>query len=218
MIFENPQRLFSKRIHRMIFLKSDQSSYTALDDKTLVAAILSESDTVKQRRMQEVIYDRFADKVYFKSLSLVKSKEIAKDLTHDVLVRVFLNLNKYRGESTFYSWVMAITYNYCIDYLEKEKKLRFSDIESHALVLADTNEIELENKILKELNLNQLESMFAVLNPKEKLILMMRYQDGMSVKKIAQILKLKESAVKMRLKRSRDHLAELLNTLKDEEH
>jgi len=39
---------------------------------------------------------------------------------------------------------------------------------------------------------------------------LMRYQDGLSVKAIARALSVGQSAVKMRLKRSRDHLAELL--------
>ena len=42
---------------------------------------------------------------------------------------------------------------------------------------------------------------------------MMRYQDGLSVKEISDTLNVGESAVKMRLKRSRDHLAELINEL-----
>ena len=43
------------------------------------------------------------------------------------------------------------------------------------------------------------------------MILMMKYQDGFSVKDISTMLDLGESAVKMRLKRSRDRLAELVN-------
>ena len=39
---------------------------------------------------------------------------------------------------------------------------------------------------------------------------MMRYQDGMSVKDIAESLGIGESAIKMRLKRSRDRLADLI--------
>ena len=43
-------------------------------------------------------------------------------------------------------------------------------------------------------------------------MLLMRYQEGLSIKEIAEVLEISESAVKMRLKRSRDRLAELLNS------
>ena len=42
---------------------------------------------------------------------------------------------------------------------------------------------------------------------------MMYYQDDMSIKQIAESFAIGESAVKMRLKRSRDHLAELITEL-----
>ena len=79
-----------------------------------------------------------------------------------------------------------------------------------------TDDIELENKLLKDLQLNQLEKLFKELKADEKMVLLMRYQDGMSVKQISTSLSIGESAVKMRLKRSRDRLAELLKQAEDE--
>ncbi len=54
---------------------------------------------------------------------------------------------------------------------------------------------------------SQLEHFLDILHPEERMILMMRYQDDMSVNDIAETLHLGLSAVKMRLKRGRDKLA-----------
>ena len=72
-------------------------------------------------------------------------------------------------------------------------------------------------KFLQELQLDQLEILFRQLKGDDKIILLMRYQDSMSVKQIAATLGIGESAVKMRLKRSRDRLAELLKSSQYEE-
>ena len=100
-----------------------------------------------------------------------------------------------------------------MDYLQKQKRLQYNDYEESEYEHMATDDIELENKIMRDLQLTQLETVFEQLNPEEKIVLMMRYQDGMSVKEVAEALNVGESAVKMRLKRSRDHLAVLINDL-----
>jgi RNA polymerase sigma-70 factor (ECF subfamily) len=97
-----------------------------------------------------------------------------------------------------------------MDYLQKRKRIVFNDYIAGEYDDLPDDSWELELKQLKDLQLSQLELVFQDLNPDEQIILMMRYQDGMSVKDIAESLEIGESAVKMRLKRSRDHLAELI--------
>jgi RNA polymerase sigma-70 factor (ECF subfamily) len=100
-----------------------------------------------------------------------------------------------------------------MDYLQKQKRLDFSDYSETEYEHMSNDDIELENKILHDVQLTQLEQAFEYLNAEEKIILMMRYQDSMAVKEIAETLSIGESAVKMRLKRSRDRLANILTEL-----
>ncbi len=192
----------------MAFLKNKETPYSGLTDKELIAGILSENKKEVQRHMQEELYDRYADKVFFKCMAIVKNRETAKDLAHDVLVKMFLKLKDYKSISPFYGWVFAIAYNHCISYLAKQKKMMQEDISAVEFQLS-VDEIEAENQELKEMQLTQLENLIEELNENERLILFMRYQDGMPVKEIASALEMGESAVKMRLKRSRDRLADL---------
>ena len=193
------------------FKKQKKTENPYLTDKQLVKVILSAKDPTIKRQLQEELYHRFAERIYFKCLSIVKSKEIAKDLTHDIIIKIFFNLGKYSGISEFYPWVAAITYNHCINWLNKEKKLKVESIENHAFQIGlDDSEEAIAIKMLEELQLSQLERLFQELKEAEKIVLLMRYQDGLSVKNIASILKIGESAVKMRLKRGRDHLIRLV--------
>lgn len=182
----------------------------ALSDRELVAAILAgERDHLNE------LYNRYCDRVYHKCLSMVKQESLAQDMTHDVFIKVFSNLNKYRGKADLSFWIYAITYNHCISYLRQAKRLRFAPID-------ETNEPEdpaaeaLSAKLLQELRISQLEQLLRQLDPEEEILLMMKYREGMGIRQIASILQLGESAVKMRLKRTRGRLGELLKALPNE--
>lgn len=185
-----------------------------LSDNELVAQAVKTGN----RKLQGEIYDRYADRVFHKCLSLCKDRNTAQDLMHDVMVKILTNLTKFKGTSDFSFWVHSVTYNYCMDFLRKKKRKITTEPEDDTVFdRVATDEIERENKILHELKLEQLERLFEDLDPQEKAILLLRYQDGHSVKNIAKMLELGESAVKMRLKRSRDRLAELFKTIEEED-
>ena len=192
----------------MAFFKFGKSTSDKITDEELVERILK-----GELQMQELLYDRYSVKIFHKCLSLIKDREAAKDCTHDIMVKIFMKLGDFKGKSAFSLWVHSITYNFCMDYLSKQKRLDFSDYSEYEYEAVANDDESLENKLLQDLKLTQLEIVFEQLNPDEKIILMMRYQDGMSVKDISDTLNVGESAVKMRLKRSRDHLAELITSL-----
>lgn len=192
----------------MSFWKSNKANMVRVTDEQLVERILA-----GEQSLLEVLYDRYSTKIFHKCLSLIKDREAAKDCTHDIMVKVFMNLANFKGRSAFSLWVHSISYNYCMDYLQKQKRLDFSDYSETEYEHVSNDDIELENKILHDVQLTHLEQAFEFLNPEEKIILMMRYQDGMAVKEIAETLSIGESAVKMRLKRSRDRLANVLTEM-----
>lgn len=193
----------------MTFIKNTEKKVFAnITDEQLVRDILA----TKDRKAQEELYERYVERVYHKCLSILNDRVIAQDLTHDVMIKVFTKLNKYSEKSPFYGWIFAITYNHCMDYLKAQKKFKTSSYEDYKVDIPETDVIESEHKILQEIRFGQLEKCFQELSKQEKLILLMRYQDGMSIKKIAIVLNISDSAVKMRLKRSRDRLADLVKS------
>ena len=180
-----------------------------LTDEALVAGIRA-----GRRDYFGVLYDRYSGKVYHKCLSILKEPAAAKDLTHDIFVTIITKLHTYKGTSALSFWIYAVTYNACMQYLRKAKRLRFDSLdEEKSAEVEDESERLLTVKRLGDLQLDQLEQLLNTLPADEKLLLLMRYQDGLSVKQIANTLQLGQSAVKMRLKRTRDRLAVRLNQL-----
>ena len=197
----------------MKFIKTENKDYIDIPDDEIIRMVLNEG----RKDLLEIIYDRYVGKVYYKASALVNDKDLGKDLTHDIMVKVLLNLSKFGGKSSFGLWVNSITYNFCMDYLRKRKRQKTNNVEGEYFANIESDNSELEYKTLKEMRLNQLEELFTKLQPEEKMVMIMRYKDGMSIRNIAEALDMKEGTIKMRLKRSRDRLVKLLKTSNYEE-
>jgi RNA polymerase sigma-70 factor (ECF subfamily) len=148
----------------------------------------------------EQLYDRYADKVYRKCMSFVKDEAKAEDFTHDIFMKLVLNIASYKASARFSTWLYSITYNYCIDQLRVAKKYVEYSLE-YDFDLAEDNDAE-----LVELEEQRLRKALQKIVPEEKSILMMKYQDELSIKEIATTLDISESAVKMRLLRAKERL------------
>ena len=161
-------------------------------------------DTQKNQYF-EIIYDRYADKVYRKCLSFVRDEALAEDYTHDIFMKLILSLSSYKESAKFSTWLYSVTYNFCIDKIRQNKKMQEVPIEEDFDgVIDDSEEAEMAEMEAKRLN-KAMEKISA----EERTILMMKYQDDLSIKEISTSLNISESAVKMRLLRAKDKLKNL---------
>ena len=99
------------------------------------------------------------------------------------------------------AWVYSITYNYCIDFLRRKKKETnlFSSEVDDAPDLVD----EVDDAELMEMEVSRLKTVLENLPEGDKAILLMKYQEDMSIKEIAEALDKTESAIKMKIKRAK---------------
>jgi RNA polymerase sigma-70 factor (ECF subfamily) len=126
---------------------------------------------------------------------------MAQDATQEIFTKIFLNLAKFNEKSKFSTWVYSITYNFCIDYIRRKKKEKnlFSDEIENAPDIIE----EVPDEELLQIEVKRLKSVLENIPSGDKAILMMKYQDDMSIKEIAEILDKSESAIKMKIKRAK---------------
>jgi len=179
--------------------KGQLANNARLTDEEIVHAIITQRKT----KLFGILYDRYANKVYRKCISFVQDKDSAQDMVQDVFLKVFMKLGKFEGRSRFSTWLYAITYNYCVEYYRKAKKLSTVDI-NEKIDLGEEEDFT-ENEILS-LRTEQLKYALNKIAPEDKMILLMKYQDDMPIKEIMHVLELSESAAKMRLRRARQRV------------
>lgn len=149
-----------------------------------------------------ILYDRYAGKIYAKCISILKNEAYAQDAMQEVFAKIFLNLSRFKEKARFSTWVYSITYNYCIDFLRRKKKQKdlFADELENPPDLAEE---EVSDKLILEIELSQLKEVLGNIPTSDQMVLLMKYQDGMSIKEIAEVLDKSESAVKMKIKRAK---------------
>ncbi|NLP57356.1 sigma-70 family RNA polymerase sigma factor [Lutibacter sp. B1] len=184
------------------------SDISLLSDNELVQKIVKTNDT----HLFAVLYDRHVAVVYNKCLGFATSAEEAQDLTHDIFIKLFVKLRTFKGTAKFSTWLYSFTYNFCVNYVTRNNyKKNEKNFEGE---ISDSDEIDSSEEILFEMKTEKLKKALNLIDPSDKMILLLKYQDDFSIKEIQEVLEINESAVKMRLKRAREKVISVYNNLK----
>lgn len=172
------------------------------------AELIEKLKVDKDNKWFAILYDRHAPKVYNKCVALTHDIEASKDLTQDIFLKAFTSIINFKGNSTFFTWLYAITYNTCIDYLRKANMYIEVPVDNeNILVVKD----EVEDQELMRIEIDRLERLLKEIPTYDKLILLMKYQDGLTIQDISQLLNIGESAAKMRISRAKKKLIDMYN-------
>ncbi|WP_245668173.1 RNA polymerase sigma factor [Flagellimonas zhangzhouensis] len=183
--------------------------YAHLSDEELVKQIVATNDPLLFGKL----YDRYAKMVYNKCYGFAKSDDEAEDLTQDVFLQLFIKLRTFKGKSKFSTWLYSFTYNFCVNYVNRNKQRKMND----QSVQVDDSEHKLTEEIpdqsLYQMKTDKLQKSLELISAEDKSILLLKYQDGASIKDLVHLMDIGESAAKMRLKRAKERLVEIYNTL-----
>ena len=163
-----------------------------------------------------ILYKRYSRKVFAKCISMLKDEAKAGDATQDIFMKIFTNLSKFNHKSRFSTWVYSITYNYCIDALRKDQ--RHGAIFSDELERApDKGSPEVSDAEMAEIKVSILKKVMERIPSGDRAILRMKYQEGMSIKEIANGMGKSESAIKMKIKRAKAKAQQIKRVIEKEQ-
>jgi len=183
---------------------ASKTKYKHKSDEEIVLIIINSGN----QELFEILYLRYFKKIRDKCFSFLKDAKLSEEFANDILTKAYEKINGFKGNSSFSSWLYSITYNYCIDYLRSKKKLHYPEWNSNNEIpeIIDESETDFE-----EASYENLLTIFELIHPEEKVLLLMKYQDNLPIKSIAKTLRISEDAVKMRLKRARSRVIYMYN-------
>ncbi len=164
-----------------------------------------------------ILVDKYKDMVYTIACRIIRNREDAEELAQDVFVKAYNSLKDFKGKSKFSTWLYSITYNTSISKTRKKR------IESVSLTDHNDAHYEIPDNVYEQFyNFDKvpaelLKQALDELNPVDKTILTLFYQDDKPVKEISKVTGLTDSNVKVRLHRSRHKLFQNLQALFKEE-
>lgn len=168
------------------------------------------------------VYEMYAGRILNLAHRMAGSEETARDLTQDIFLKVYENLETFEHRSNVYTWIYRIAVNHIYNHLKKERRRSW-------IVLMDTSvrDIAKEGEIdpaystsspplPADRKLEESERAEVVwravrsLPPKYQLPITLYHYEGMSYKDIAEATGLSMSAVETRIHRGRKKLIKLL--------
>ena len=182
-----------------------EALFQKMTDEQLVKKIVKDNSTL----LFGELYDRYAKVVYNKCYGFSTSKSEAEDLTQDVFLKLFIELNSFKGKSKFSTWLYSFTYNFCVNYVnrDKEKKIRDNAREMGWEDLKSA--IDIPDETFFQMKLTKLKLALDLIPTEDRKLLLLKYQDDVSINELETLMKIGKSAVKMRLKRARTRITEI---------
>ena len=149
------------------------------------------------RVAQKNLYDIFSKKMYMVCLRYTKSQQEAEDVLQESFIKIFKNLNGYRGDSRFSYWVKRIVINTALN--SQRKKL-------YMYPMVDIDEVKSitgSNKALADFSLEELLKLIRELPTGCQTVFNLFAIEGYSHKEIAEMLEVSEGTSKSQFARAR---------------
>lgn len=170
------------------------------------------------------LVQRYEDKVYSLAMGILQNEHDAEDVTQQTFMSVIENLQNFRGDSSFSTWIMKIATHAALKVIRKRKGLPTVSFDAPITQNSDNEELPRPEFIadwrdnpseLASRNETRrlIEQALSELDESYRIVFLLRDVEGLSVKETANILNISEANVKIRLLRARLQLREKLTRL-----
>ena len=149
------------------------------------------------------LYTRYAAYLFALCIRYLADRELARDLMHDAMIKIFDTIGKYKPTGSLKSWCGRVTVNMVIDYLRKSKRMNLQPLE-----LTQEKIPEPQNEDVAKVPKQELIRMIGNLPDTKRVIFNLFCVEGYSHKEIAEMLNIKEKTSSSLLFKARARLAE----------
>lgn len=156
---------------------------------------------------QKTLYKCLSAKMFAVCLRYAHDYHTAEDILQDGFIKVFKNIEKYRGDGSFEGWVRRIFVNTSIEYYRKKINMySTTEIESDAIKTYDGD-------VIDQLQAAELVQLISELSPGYRMVFNMYAIEGYSHQEIADTLGISEGTSKSQLSRARLILQEKIEKI-----
>lgn len=128
----------------------------------------------------------YKERLYWHIRKIVIKHDDADDVLQNTFIKIFKNIDKFKGESKLFSWMYRIATNEAITFLQKKAKQNNVDIEDYQQQL--TSNLESDNWFSGDEIQLILQKAIATLPQQQQLVFKMKYFDELKYNEISEIL------------------------------
>ena len=158
-----------------------------------------------------ILTSKYYPRVYASIFSFIKSKEDSEDLSQQTFIKVWQQLDSFRGDSAFFTWVYRIAINLAKNFVTssgfKKQKINTS-IEDTEIDIISFNDIE--STVIHDESLEEINDYIDTLPESLKTAFVLREVEGKSYEDIAIITQTPIGTVRSRIFRARESIVEFI--------
>ncbi|MCE5195835.1 MAG: sigma-70 family RNA polymerase sigma factor [Negativicutes bacterium] len=186
------------------------------EEATALARLVLAAQRKDEAAFEQLVH-LYEKKVYRLAYRMADNPDDALEMTQEIFLKLYRSLNSFKGESTFNTWFYRLAVNACLDFLRKRQ--RVEKVASFSLNQKDIFEKETEpsdaaplpQELLERADLQFLvQEALKLLNPDQKIILILCDIENRSYEEIAELLQCKLGTVKSRISRARCALRQII--------
>ena len=175
-----------------------------MTDQDIITEIL-----LGNRFLFSKLIDKYQHMVFTLAMGFVHQKENAEDLTQDIFIKVWIALPNYKGDAIFSTWLYRIAVNYCINFVEKNKRNRFivlaEELIGHVFNTA-INDKDAQQELEEMESGNLVRTAIDSLPINQRTAFILSAYEELPIKEIASIMNRSEGAVEQLLQRAKMNL------------
>lgn len=168
------------------------------------------------------VYAKYADRVLNLLFRFTANEELARDLTQEVFIKVYENLEGFEHRSQIYSWIYRIAVNHATNHLKKERRNRWVNLLDKKIsdVIREddidpafwgrSTATESDRDLEREQRARIVWAAVQSLSPKYRVPLVLSLYEGLSYKDIAAAMEISMATVESRIYRAKKQLVKKL--------
>jgi RNA polymerase sigma-70 factor (ECF subfamily) len=163
-----------------------------MDERALLETFRYEQGYQKEKAFHDIVV-LYRERLYRIIRGFTNDHDDTDDILQETFIKAFENLERFRGDSSLYTWLCRIAMNLAITHVRKKKLRQFISLDSVMLISKQINpEQALEEKELKEMIHETVDQ----LSEKQKAVFVLRFYDEMSIAEVAKITGNSEGTIK----------------------
>ena len=167
-------------------------------------------------RAFDILVVKYQDRLTYSVYKFCKDLELSQDITQEAFVKAFRNIDKFRGESSFYTWIYRIAINTAKNYFSNKSRgaeTYNEDILDTALSDMSLNSDNPETLLAAEEMKDAVNQAFQNLPDEIRSTLSLREYDGLSYEEIAKVQNCPIGTVRSRIFKGRELINETFSKL-----
>ncbi len=160
------------------------------------------STAVSNMKQLETLFTEHSDMVYRICLRYTKNSAESQDLVQDIFLKIHDNLGRFKGKSSYMTWIYRIAVNYCLDNLRGKKRRN----ELNYQFIDDIVISNLGSQVTPSLVSITLEKVLSEADPQTREILYLAYTEGLSHEEIGNMMGVNRLTIQRKLAKFRDKI------------